>query len=186
MRKPAAASTYPGVAARSTEWLGTWCRRAAGPRPPPQKIQSRRRVSRRELSVQRSPGDCVPLATQSSAPSRVKADSPSLCRPPLPSGREGGRRTRFQGFSSDSTCKGERALKGEPRVPKPPAPAPLPSPDPSLGDFSTLPPLRSEGGRCERGEAPELGVWSQRGPLGLPAFKAGGYRAQPKRLNARK
>lgn len=28
-----------------------------------------------------------------------------------PGGREGGRRTRFQGFSSDPTWKGERALK---------------------------------------------------------------------------
>lgn len=74
---------------------------------------------------------------------------------------------------------------------KPPAPAPLPSPAPALGDFSTLPPLGSERGRCkfiyyEHEEAPEPGVWSWRGPLGLPSFKAGGYRAQPKKLNASK
>lgn len=34
LRKLAAASTYPGAVARSTGSPGTWCRRAAGPRPP--------------------------------------------------------------------------------------------------------------------------------------------------------
>lgn len=52
---------------------------------PPPKIQSRRRwVSRGELSVQRSPGDHAPLATQSSAPFRVRGNFPLICRPPPP------------------------------------------------------------------------------------------------------
>lgn len=139
MRKPAAASTYPEAAVRSTGSPGTWCRRAAGPRPPENPglplglakgaqhaaIPGRLRCSGRPKfsSIQgerKLPGPSAATAAGDSAPggrlARGREAVPLLgvqVRPNL----EG--RARFQTRAESAGA----------------SPAPLPSPAPALGDF---------------------------------------------------
>ena len=139
MRKPAAASTYPETAVRSTGSPGTWCRRAAGPRPPENPglplglakgaqhaaIPGRPRCSGRPKfsSIQgerKVPGPSAATAAGDSAPggrlARGREAVPLLgvqVRPNL----EG--RARFETRAESAGA----------------SPAPLPAPAPALGDF---------------------------------------------------
>lgn len=139
IKKPVAASTYPEAAVRSTGSPGTWCRRAAGPRPPENPglplglakgaqhavIPGRSRCSGRPKfsSIQgerKLPGPSAATAAGDSAPggrlARGREAVPLLgvqVRPNL----EG--RARFETRAESAGA----------------SPAPLPSPAPALGDF---------------------------------------------------
>lgn len=160
---------------------------------PPPKIQSRRWVSQGELSVQRFLGDRTPLATQSSAPSRVRGNSPSLCRPlqpatqPQAGARAGG--GPALGVQFRPNLEGRERFEMRARSAEASRSHLSPLPRSRLGGLLNATPTRvRERGWWEcvysgRGEAPEPAVGGWRGRLGLPTSKAGGYPAQPKRLN---